>query len=65
MGEVVLVGDFSVRIASHQTSFFNISDGMFREVDTFDVGMSLEDNATSADYEEHLLALGDTHGLAI
>ena len=65
-GEVMLVGDFNARTGTSQSTFFDSSEEMLREVDTEDLELtrhSIDKECTS--YGKYLMDLGTIHGMAI
>ena len=66
-GDVILLGDFNARTACHQSSFFDTSEEILRELDLDELGMTRrsQDAEECTEYGRYLLEMGTAHGLAI
>eukprot|EP00250_Pteridium_aquilinum_P003587 c13892_g1_i1 orf=1-396(-) len=66
-GDVILLGDFNARTACQQSSFFDTSEEMLRELDSHELGLTRrsEDTQECTEYGRYLLEMGTSHGLAI
>ena len=67
MGEILLVGDFYAHTHMRQTSIYDWSDAIYKEINTEDVGLHrfAQDLGDVTEYGTHFLKLGVAHGLII
>ena len=65
-GDIILLGDFNARTRNHQTTFYDTSYEILRELDTSDMGLDRHSQDEEyTEYGRYLMEMGASHGLAI